>query len=846
MTQPPKRTIRKFNPGVFQSDQDIIDQFVVRTRELETVLEILRENIGAPSCQHTLVVGPRGRGKTMLLARVAAELRTDPHLRRTLLPVRFMEESVEVFDIGDFWLEALLYLAKECSEQHPALCGELEATHATLAGRSSGDDMAGHARAALLDSADRLGRRLVIMVENLQSLCEETDEDFGWQLRQSLQSDPEIMLLGTATSHFEALDDAGAPFFELFRILQLKSLGTEECQDLWHAITGDRREARQMRPLEILTGGNPRLLVIVAEFARHRTMSRLLEELVGLVDDHSEYFRGNLNSLPRTERRVYAALCDLWRPSTTREVANRARSGVRKTSALLGRLRGRGAVTADGDGRSRLYYVAEPLHCIYYKLRRWRDEAAVVQGLIRFMVAFYGPDETTKILGSVLADERFQEVFRSAQGDVDQELGEIPAGRAADTYRALGDRHRGLGATDWQIHVAGELLTIGARLAKSGEAERSIEYNDELIRHFKSTLVPEVQVLVVQAFFNRAAAKENAGEAEASVTGLTEVVTRFGGSNEPDIQECVARALLNRGFLQGRLGDPKAAIASYDDAIGRFGDSPLPQLRSCVAMSLLNKGSTLAALESPESMDMAVANWDELIERFGEDSEPDIQAQVARALIKKAGARITVRRIEAAVVACDEVICRYREGERPDLRREVATALELKVMTLNRMGRGQEALEACDVLVRDFGSIAGQRGIPVKWRAMGSRTHALVLEGEESAAVRVFRRLCDDLDVADSEMVGKIVWDTIDVIAAGAAPGVFADALADAAEDCEPLVPLMAALQRLAGRPVRVPEEFEKVVGDVVRTIEERRGVHGKPSRGRAARFVPQHRRSET
>ena len=824
MSQRPKRTIRKFNPGVFQSDQEIIDQFVVRTRELETVLEILRENIGAPSCQHTLVVGPRGRGKTMLLARVAAELRTDPQLRQTLLPVRFMEESVEVFDIGDFWLEALLYLAKECAEQHPDLCAELVATHAALARRPSEDEVAGHAKAALLDAADRLGRRLVIMVENLQSLCEETDEDFGWQLRQSLQSDPEIMLLGTATSHFEALDDAGAAFFELFRILRLKALSTEECQGLWHAITGERRETRQMRPLEILTGGNPRLLVIVAEFARHRTMSRLLEELVGLVDDHSEYFRGNLNSLPKTERRVYAALADLWRPSTTREVANRARSGVRKTSALLGRLRGRGAVTADGDGRSRLYSVAEPLHCIYYKLRRWRDEAAVVQGLIRFMVAFYGPDETAKILGSVLADEGFQGMFRSAQEDLDPELAEMPAGSAADTYRELGERHRGLGATDWQLHVAGELLNIGVRLAKSGEAERSIEYNDELIRRFEATLVPKVQVSVARAFFNLATARQYAGQAEAAIIAFTEVVTRFGGSRVPDIQECVAAALLNRGFLQERLGDPKAAIASYDTATRRFGDSPSSPLRASVAKALLNKGSTLADLESPESMDTAIAIWDDLIKRFGKDSEPDIQVQVAGALIKKAGAQMTMSRNEAAVVACDEVVRRYQASDWPGLLRGMAMALELKAKSLNRMGRGREALEACDVLVRDFGSIEGYLGIPVEWRAMGSRILALVLEGDESAAVRDFRRMCDDLDVADREMAGKVVWDTIDLIAAGAAPDVFADALADAAEDCEPLVPLMAALQRLAGRPARVPEEFEKVVGDVVRTIEDRRG----------------------
>ena len=824
MSRPPKRTIRKFNPGVFQSDRDIIDQFVVRGHELDAVLEILRGNVGSPSCQHTLVVGPRGRGKTMLLARVAAELRTDPKLRRTLLPVRFMEESVEVFDIGDFWLEALLYLAKECSEQHPDLRGELEATHADLARRPSADDVAGHAKAAFLESADRLNRRLVVMVENLQDLCEETDVDFGWQLRQSLQSDPEIMLLGTATSHFEALDDAGAPFFELFRILPLKPLGTEECQALWRAVTGERRGAVQMRPLEILTGGSPRLMVIVGEFSRHRTMPRLLEELVGLVDDHSEYFRGNLNSLPRTERRVYAALCDLWRPSTTREVAERARSGVRKTSALLGRLVGRGAVKHNGDGRSRLYSVAEPLHCIYYKLRRWRDEAAVVRGLIRFMVAFYGPDETAKILGSVLADEGFQEAFRNAEEDLDSELAEIPAGSAADAYRELGARHRGLDGEDWQVHVAGELLNIGVRLAKSGEAERSVEYNEELIRRFEATVFPEVRVVVAQAFFNRAGAKQNAGEVEAAVNGLNEVVTRFGGSAVEDIQECVAAALLNRGFLHGRLNEREAAIASYDTAIGRFGDSYHPRLRLCVAMSLRNKGSTLADPESPESMATTMAIWDDLVERFGEDGDPDIQVVVANTLTKKAAAQIKVGQGEAALATCDEAFGRYRATDRPDLRRELATALELKAKSLNRLGRGRKALEACEVLIRDFGDIEGHRGIPVKWRAMGGRIHALVLEGDDSAAVRLYRAMCDDLDVADNEMVGKIVWDTIDLIAAGAVPGAFADALADPAEDSEPLVPLMAALQRLAGHRARVPEEFEKVVEDIVRTIEERRG----------------------
>ena len=117
----------------------------------------------------------------------------------------------------------------------------------------------------MLSAADRLGRKLVLMVENLQALCATVDHDFGWQLRAVLQSEPLIMLLATATSRFEGLDDAEQPFFELFRIVDLKPLATEDCRRLWQSVSGDTVTGREIRPLEILTGGNPRWLVIVAD-----------------------------------------------------------------------------------------------------------------------------------------------------------------------------------------------------------------------------------------------------------------------------------------------------------------------------------------------------------------------------------------------------------------------------------------------------------------------------------------------------------------------------------------------------------------------------------------------------
>ena len=391
------RQIRKFNPGTFQSDVEVTSQFVVRNRELGVVLDVLRGNAGSPSCQHVLLVGPRGRGKTMLLARIAAELRTDGDLSDQLLPIRFTEESHEIFNLGDFWLESLFYLARERGVRDPDLARELRDVHAALAAERHGRELEERARAAVLEIADRLGKRLVLMVENLQALCRDADDDFGWKLRGVLQSEPQIILLATATSRFRELEDAEHAFFELFRIVRLEPLDTGECRRLWQMVTGDDVREREIRPLQILTGGDPRLLVIIGGFAQHRPLGQLMEDLVRLIDDHTEYFRAHLEGFAKTERRVYLALIDLWQPSTTGEIAARARLDVRPVSALLGRLVERGAVVVEGNGKKRVYVAAQRLYSIYYKLRRERDEAHAVRNLVRFMAVFYTEDELPEL-----------------------------------------------------------------------------------------------------------------------------------------------------------------------------------------------------------------------------------------------------------------------------------------------------------------------------------------------------------------------------------------------------------------------------------------------------------------
>ena len=704
------RRIRKFNPGAFQSDQEVIEQFVVRDRELGVVLDVLRGNAGSPSCQHVLVVAARGRGKTMLLARVAAELRVDAGLSERFLPVRFMEESQEIFDLGDFWLETLFYLAREHGVRDPDLSRELRDVHAALAAEWQGRELEERARAAVLETADRLGRQLVLMVENLQTLCRDVDRDFGWKLRKVLQAEPQIILLATATSRFTELDDAEHAFFELFRMVRLEALDTGECRCLWRAATGAEVGERAIRPLQILTGGDPRLLVIVGEFARHLSLRRLMEDLVELIDDHTEYFRAHLDGLAKTERRVYLASIDLWQPSTTGEIAARARLDVRTVSALLGRLVDRGAIIVEETGRKRFFAAAQRLYSIYYKLRRERDEAAVVRNLIHFMAAFYADDELPEMAGRLTREAAQSPAIREG---IDRAIAEAPQIRrifsqeerqtlapASKTPSAIYDGAEDGDAPERQVEIAIGLINGGVMKEQSGDAQGAIADYDAVVRRFGHSDTLKLQALVAAALVHKGVAQGRRGKDRAEMAAYDEVVVRFGDNDAPELQVQVAEALVNKGVAQGQRGEDLAEMATYDEVVVRFGGSDAPELQAPVAAALVNKG-VVQGQRGEAGLEMAT--YEQVVLRFGDSDAPQLQLPVAKALAYKGVTQGQFGDVQAAVAICDEVVRRYGESDMPELQVSVALALVGKGVALGQLGEVRTEMATYDEVVVRFG-----------------------------------------------------------------------------------------------------------------------------------------------
>lgn len=778
----PHRPIRKFNPGAFQRDEEVVGQFVVRQHEFAVLMDVLRRNISAPACQHALVIGARGTGKTMLLARVAAELRLNAELAGRLLPVRFMEESYEVVTLADFWLELLRHLATECRRVDPALAEELRAVHASLAAGWRNEGLADRVRATVLDAADRLGKRLVVMVENLHALDEDADADFGWQLRQALQTEPRLILLASATTRFEGMDDSRAPFFEMFKVLGLDPLTVEECRRLWETLTGRATTEREVRPLEILTGGNPRLLVMVAAFSRHRSMRRLVEEIVTLVDEHTEYFRSNLDALPTTERRVFVAAIDLWRPSTSSEVAARARMDIRMASALLGRLERRGAlVVQPGDGRRR-YVVSERLYCVYYRLRRDRDEADILKHFVMFMANFYDKSDFGMMLNEGLAagDQLILAALERAL-DEDPEIANS-APEAADAAWA----------------------DVVRRCGNSGDARMKAKAS--------------------WALLNRGRLSYNQGHHLRALVHCQRIVHQYWGEKLPELREDVARACHLLSRIHQRSGLLEEALGLCDYMAGHCEPANAPQLRVCLAEALYEKGCIQAQLSRHKD---AAQTFGDLVRRFLDDSALEHSTVVCNALVRRARSDLLSGEFARAIATCRSVLGTCRGVGSTGQREVLIDALIVKGDAECWLRRSQLAIDTSNELEQTFGDETGSAGIPAEWLARWIRARARGQNGDRAAVVADLRWLHERLDVSNANMVAEMAGRLCYLLVEGAQAHELLDVLAGDPGKHRALWPLTVALQILVGAEVRVPVEVLEVAQDIVAKVTEARRAIG-------------------
>ena len=720
-------TARKYNPG-FLSDEEVVASFCARTSEFESIVEMLRDCRDS-SNPHQIVIGPRGSGKTSLLLRIAAEIRRDASLSSHFFPVVFAEESYEVSTAGEFWLECLSRLAVQAprTEGGPDLGRSYEELRGISDDRTLGERSLG----AALDFADREAKRLVLFVENLNTLFRDmTDPDAGWRLRKVLQTEPRVILLGSATRRFDQIDHPDQALYDLFRVTSLRPLGTGECAALWQTVSG--REARQetIRSLRILTGGNPRLVMVVARFGASLSFRELMSDLLDLVDDHTEYFRSHLEMLPAQERRVYLALADLWRPATAREIADRARLTTSKCSAQLTRLSERAIVeVAGGTARRKQYYLTERMYNIYYLLRRPRGPHRMVESLIRFMESFYSEIELRDIVRSIARDTQQVSGGMRALHEIafekllllpalDQHRRELPAIAPEEVSETS---HRSPLA-----HTESSKRPLTVDLSTPPTDDVSAE----------SAVAEEAAGLELIERGSRLRKRNRLHEA---LSVFDEVIDRYGENTLPSLRVLGAKALVNKAGLLLTMTRRQEAVYVCDEAVRRFSEQEARVFVHVVADAYYLKGGALLELKRPND---ALAEFAEVLRRAPGAERSAIPELQAKALLGRGIAFDKLGRFEEALAAYDEVVARFGESRNQFVHGPVASALARKVPILDAENRRSEAHAVHEELVRRLGpDPPAYRGLVE--RSLVDRANFELICGRNESAMETAGRALD-------------------------------------------------------------------------------------------------------
>jgi tetratricopeptide (TPR) repeat protein len=411
-----------YNPDVML-EEEIKATFVARHELIEELVALIAHQPDGAGVQHVVIIAPRGMGKTTVLLMVQFAVR-DGALNDDWQPVKFAEESYGIYDLSDFWIEALTRLAAETDD------AELLARAEQLKKQyPDNEDLQEAGLAVIKEWRHTHGKRLLLLVDNFDMILEQiNDEQDNARLRDVLMNDGTVMLIGGATTFFREARAYDQPLYNFFKILNLDNLRFAQMQDLLRRRaeidklenfeeTLKANEGR-LRVLEYFTGGNPRLVLMLYRVVSQSDISEVRRGLEKLLDEATPYYKAKVESLPPQQRKI---LDHIARESsrthegvTPTAIAEATRLKPNQVSAQLKRLSDLGYVRAANlRERSSYYTLSEPLYAIWHQMRFGRDARQRMQWLVNFLKVWY--DATEKGTESVRLDAKFREHLTSGR-----------------------------------------------------------------------------------------------------------------------------------------------------------------------------------------------------------------------------------------------------------------------------------------------------------------------------------------------------------------------------------------------------------------------------------------------
>ena len=396
-------SISRFSPG--NCTPELLESILVGRQQLSDNLEkVVIDSVKTDAGHHWLLVGPRGTGKTHLLAVLYNRINSNREIRDRLAIAYMKEEERGVASFLD-WMVRILRAFERWDEKHDQSIEGFDLTKEIVRLTQMPLEQAKKKAESLI--IQFVGdRRLLLITENLGEIFSETKgmgRDGQRQFRDLIQQNPFWIIMASTQNLFEDIQIEEAPFYGFFKVNHLRTFSFDETLELLvklaasegrnHLINFFRSEIGQgrIRAIHEITGGNPRLVVIFYQFVDRESIEDLAKPFLEMVDNLTTYYQEQMQPLPALQQKIVEFLCEHRSPATVKEIAQWCFITPQTASSQLKRLSERKFVRSTPVGRQSYYELQEPLFRICFEVKE--NMGHPVRLFIDFLGKFYSVEE---------------------------------------------------------------------------------------------------------------------------------------------------------------------------------------------------------------------------------------------------------------------------------------------------------------------------------------------------------------------------------------------------------------------------------------------------------------------
>lgn len=605
--------------------------FVQRQGLAHRLVELIRDSIVTPAKHHSLLIGPRGIGKTHMVSLLYHRIEAIGDLRDRVLIAWLREEEWGVTSFLDLLLRIHRTLGERYKDLFPY--DRLEDLF------KLSPDIAERRAASLLKEI--IGSRtLFLIVENLDGLFAGFGLEGQKRLRAYLQENQFCTILATSQSLFSGVSLQTSPFYGFFRIYHLHELTFEEAvsfvtniakflkDDKLAAFIQTATGRARIRAVHHLAGGNHRVYVIFSEFLTRESLDALVEPFLRMLDDLTPYYQARIAWLSPQQRKIVEYLCEQRGAAPVKQISRRCFMTHQTATGQLKHLRESGYVRSETRGREAFYELREPLMRLCIELKK--NRGGPIRLLVDFLRLWHSRTDLEQRLLALQPDASVEREYLSyAIKAYDEGQEDLKVAACLKDFQSC--IHKG----DYEsaLHVTEELVAIRgqtADLLRQGISFSKLDRHKEALVAFDKAL--QVDPNDVKAWISRGFELEMLNRYEEALVAFDKV-TELDPNN--------ARAWMFRGMSLDRLDRDEEALAAFDRAVA---------LDPNYTHAWVHRGISCFNLGRKEESILSFGKAIEMGEKF-----PNVFAYRAEALV-------AVNRWEEGIADLEEALRRFAEA----------------------------------------------------------------------------------------------------------------------------------------------------------------------------------------